>query len=211
MQTRINNIPVFLLFEVLDSTILSRMDEASPPTLSITLSTLLLSHVSYFALGGTNAISSLDLSQAYNGVAAYNAPIVGLLLFVGNWAGPIYWSMNGLNAALISAAEEDATVVAAKKAATPQKSAPNSLSNSSTTAISTSTPSMWHAYTQHNTLLTSFVASATLSTMLACTALRTHLFVWTVFSPKFLYAVGWLVGWHFLVNLGLGAVAVALE
>jgi ethanolaminephosphotransferase len=32
------------------------------------------------------------------------------------------------------------------------------------------------------------------------------LFVWTVFSPKYLYAVGWAVGMHLAVNVGLGGV-----
>jgi ethanolaminephosphotransferase len=40
--------------------------------------------------------------------------------------------------------------------------------------------------------------------MAACTLLRTHLFIWTVFSPKYLYAMAWAVGWHLLVNVGLG-------
>jgi len=40
--------------------------------------------------------------------------------------------------------------------------------------------------------------------MVACTALRTHLFIWTVFSPKYLYAMAWTVGWHLGINVGLG-------
>jgi ethanolamine phosphate transferase 2 subunit G len=30
--------------------------------------------------------------------------------------------------------------------------------------------------------------------------LREHLFIWTVFSPKFLFTVAWVVGQHVLVN-----------
>ena len=33
--------------------------------------------------------------------------------------------------------------------------------------------------------------------------MRTHLFVWTVFSPKFLYEAAWGVGVHLGVNIGL--------
>ena len=42
--------------------------------------------------------------------------------------------------------------------------------------------------------------------MAACTLLRTHLFIWTVFSPKYLYAMAWAVGWHLFVSVGLGRV-----
>lgn len=66
-----------------------------PPTI-ITITTLLLSHFSFFALGNSNAISSIDLSNAYNGVSGYNVIAVGLLLFAGNWAGPVWWAAAGV-------------------------------------------------------------------------------------------------------------------
>jgi ethanolaminephosphotransferase len=37
--------------------------------------------------------------------------------------------------------------------------------------------------------------------MAACTALRTHLFIWTVFSPKYLYILAWTILNHLLINL----------
>ncbi len=62
------------------------------------------------------------------------------------------------------------------------------------------------AWRDHVGLLTLFMAASTFGVMLACTVLRTHLFVWTVFSPKFLYAVAWLGGWHLGCNVVLGGV-----
>lgn len=46
---------------------------------------------------------------------------------------------------------------------------------------------------------------ALVGVMVACTVLREHLFVWTVFSPKFLFAAAWGVLFHLGVNVGWGA------
>lgn len=58
----------------------------------------------------------------------------------------------------------------------------------------------------HVALLTLFTGTMLLSVMAACTALRTHLFIWTVFSPKYLFAMAWGVAWHLGVSVGLGGV-----
>jgi ethanolaminephosphotransferase len=55
------------------------------------------------------------------------------------------------------------------------------------------------------TAMTSFVAASLIAVMAACTALRTHLFIWTVFSPKYLYVMAWAAGWHLGINVGLGS------
>ena len=52
--------------------------------------------------------------------------------------------------------------------------------------------------------LTLFAAASVAFIMAACTALRTHLFIWTVFSPKYLYAMAWSIGGHLLINVGFG-------
>lgn len=52
------------------------------------------------------------------------------------------------------------------------------------------------------TLLTTWLALETTAVLTACTLHRQHLFVWTVFSPKFLYMAAWVVVWH----LGCGVV-----
>ena len=60
---------------------------------------------------------------------------------------------------------------------------------------------LWKA---HVAVLTVFVAGGVVAVMAACTALRTHLFVWTVFSPKYLYCVAWSLGMHLGVDVALG-------
>jgi ethanolamine phosphate transferase 2 subunit G len=164
-QSRAANIPLFLLyhlqFRALQSVHLSVPD--------ITTSALLLQHMSFFAFGGTNAISSVDLSSAYNGVNGFNVVAVGVLTFVSNWAGPIYWT-------------SAATLLLVRKRAAGEKL----------------------VFARHATMLTFFVTWAVFFVMAACTALRTHLFIWTVFSPKYLYCMAWALGQHLVANLALG-------
>ena len=56
------------------------------------------------------------------------------------------------------------------------------------------------AYSFLITALATFACIHTLSVMVACMALREHLFIWTVFSPKYLYTAAWIVGQHTVVN-----------
>ena len=165
-QSRATNIPLFLLHS-LQVLFLSTAD-LSPPDL--TLSSLLLQHASYFAFGGSNAISSVDLSSAYNGVNDFNFFAVAILIFVGNWAAPIYFS--------------SATTILLLRAKRREWDNP--------------------VFGRHVAMLTTFIAWSVLFVMVACTVLRTHLFIWTVFSPKYLYSMAWSLGQHLGVNVGVG-------
>ncbi|OKL56752.1 hypothetical protein UA08_07882 [Talaromyces atroroseus] len=86
-QSRATNIPLFLLFRA-QAWILELVDMNSIET---TINLTLMQHVAFFAFGGSNALSSVDLSTAYNGISDYNVLVVGLLTFISNWAGPIWW------------------------------------------------------------------------------------------------------------------------
>ncbi|KAG0346959.1 major facilitator super transporter protein [Podila humilis] len=48
---------------------------------------------SFFFLGNSNSIASIDISNAYVGIQAYDILLTGVLTFVSNWAGPIWWSL----------------------------------------------------------------------------------------------------------------------
>lgn len=165
-QSRTTNIPLFLLFEGQYQTM--RHLQLSGPEL--TLTSILLQYASFFAFGGSNAISSIDLSNAYNGIEGYNVAAVGVLTFCGNWAGPLWWT----SATALLLSKHGETV--------PRQ--------------------FW---TAHLSLLTTFISSSLLFVMLACTTLRTHLFIWTVFSPKYLYSMAWSVGQHLCINVGYGS------
>ena len=123
----------------------------------------LFQYASFFAFGGTNSIATIDLSNAYNGVSGYNIGAVGMLTFVSNWVGPVWWAFGICQLFSLSQLRSG----------------------------------------DYLFLLTSFSTFAcihTLSVMVACTVLREHLFIWTVFSPKYLYTVAWVIGQHIFVN-----------
>ncbi|RHZ49410.1 major facilitator super transporter protein [Aspergillus turcosus] len=157
-QSRAVNIPIFLLFR-LQAIIL---DSLKMSAIEVTITSLLSQHMTFFAFGGSNAISSVDLSNAYNGIGSYSVALVGVLTFISNWAGPIWWV--------------------------------------STSRLLYSNPTFVETYC-HRTLLTFHVATTLMFVMAACTALRTHLFIWTVFSPKYLYILAWTILNHLLINL----------
>lgn len=160
-QSRITSIPLFALLE-LQTRALAWM-ELSPTEISLT--SIVLQYASFFAFGGSNAISSIDLSNGYNGVNGYNAAMVGILTFCSNWAGPIWWTF--------------ATMILVRRCRRGWQSSLNQLCQ----------------------LSTCFLASNVLFVMLACTALRTHLFIWTVFSPKYLYLLAWSFGQHLCISM----------
>lgn len=165
-QSRATNVPLFLIFRVQEFIFASM----SLTGIEVTVTSLLSQYMAFFAFGGSNAISSIDLSSAYNGVGSYNVIFVGILTFVSNWAGPIWWvSMTY-----------------------PLRSRSNQMDKQN-----------------HLALLTFYVTTALLSVMVACTVLRTHLFIWTVFSPKFLYCMAWAAAHHMIINV-LGEVLLWL-
>jgi ethanolamine phosphate transferase 2 subunit G len=173
-QSRTTNIPLFLLF----NTQLYFLSSQELSLIELTTSSLLLQFTSFFAFGGSNAISSVDLSNAYNGIGGFDILAVGVLTFLSNWAGPIYWT-------------SATTMLLLRK----RKAA----------AKATTTTPPKAVLRGHIALLTVFTACSVAAVMAACTILRTHLFVWTVFSPKYLYCIAWSLGQHLVVNIGLGS------
>ncbi|RYC66046.1 hypothetical protein CHU98_g140 [Xylaria longipes] len=169
-QSRATNAPLFLLFRGMYYV----LNELNLDPIEVTTTSLLLQFASFFAMGGSNAFTGIDLSSAYNGISDFNVFTVGALTFVSNWAGPVWW-MSASNLLLLSSR-----------------------------AKATSSETSRDVFTQHASLLTLFVAASLGSVMAACTALRTHLFIWTVFSPKYLYSMAWSLGQHLVINMGLG-------
>ncbi|CAI7610104.1 unnamed protein product [Penicillium discolor] len=154
-QSRATNVPLFLLFRI-QASILSSMNLTG---IEVTITTLIFQYMTFFAFGGSNAISSVDLASGYNGIDSYSVVLVGVLTFASNWAGPIWWASQS-HRLRPKDTEQDPSA-----------------------------------------LLTFHVAMSLVSVMAACTALRTHLFIWTVFSPKYLYSMAWATANHVAVNL----------
>ncbi|KAL7945738.1 alkaline-phosphatase-like protein [Trichoderma barbatum] len=165
-QSRATNIPLFLL----SSIILQALQSANLSIAEITATSIVLQYTTFFAFGGSNAISSVDLSSAYNGISGFNVIAVGILTLISNWAGPIFWT-SATNVLLLQKYRQGRT----------------------------------DAFRSHIILLTIFVSMSVAFVIAACTALRTHLFIWTVFSPKYLYCMAWSLGQHLLINVGFGS------
>ncbi|KAK6400457.1 major facilitator superfamily transporter protein [Elasticomyces elasticus] len=220
-QSRAPNIPLFLGMELqlLAFAVLlgnpARSLGAQSPRRNASLyiselatSTLLCSHVYFFCTGGSNSISSIDLSNAYNGIANYNVVAVGVLLFSSNWAGPVWWCSAAVLSTFTRPVKIDVEVSTAGKGerawvqdereALRREAKLEHVSKVSGNDL----PEHWLVYCAS---MTAFVATSLLAVMVACTALRTHLFIWTVFSPKYLYAMAWCIGWHIMVNISFGS------
>lgn len=195
-QSRVTNLPLFLLFQILQF-FLERL-EPGLETAEISTTSLVLQLASFFAMGGTNAISSVDLSNAYNGISEYSVVAVGVLTFVGNFAGPVWWA-SASNVLLLKR-----KLASASALASPASSASVVGKQGQGQGQGRSSGCDGVYYHQHIALWTVFVTASLGFVMAACTALRTHLFIWTVFSPKYLYSMAWGLGQHLLVNVGMG-------
>ncbi|RMY82112.1 hypothetical protein D0862_12122 [Hortaea werneckii] len=222
MQSRAPNIPLFLgmeaqrialshLFDT-SSNKENQLEESkrdsniSPTALAVV--TLLLSHTYFFCFGGSNSISSVDLSNAYNGVTDYNIVAVGLLLFASNWTGPIWWCSAAVLATFSKPTRSAERLIRKVFAnggrdwvAQERKMLREQAAVSQTKAVA-EVPDHWLAYVS---CMTAFIATSLVAVMAACTVLRTHLFIWTVFSPKYLFSLAWAVGWHVVINIGFGS------
>lgn len=225
-QTRAPNIPLLLGMELQREAlayILTPSDATNERSgsgehvITIATSTLLLSHVTFFCTGGSNSISSIDLSNAYNGVADYNIVAVGVLLFTSNWTGPIWWcsaanlllNTNAKPSIFASSERQKSGANAGQSWIDKERRRMHEDALKATMGVEKSASKKArgdedNAWTVYVSCQTAFVATSLLAVMAACTALRTHLFIWTVFSPKYLYAMAWSVGWHLVVNVGLG-------
>jgi ethanolaminephosphotransferase len=206
-QARTTNIPLFLFF-LFQLDVLTTL-RLTP--LQITITTVILSQASFFALGNSNAISSIDLSNAYNGVSGYNILAVGVLVFLSNWAGPVWWSIAGVTL-LVHAVGPAAAPPGAKKtdaAANRKKWVQTEFENlvpkeAERRAVDQKSLGAQPIFFTHATVLTLFTSTSLLAVMVACTVLRTHLFIWTVFSPKYLFAMSWTMAFHLIMSLGVG-------
>lgn len=183
-------------------------------SLQLAFSCLLHSHASFFALGNSNAISSIDLSNAYNGVSGYNVLAVAVLLFASNWAGPIWWTTWGIsqlsrNKLLIASSEKSPEQYFSFEGESKTLSA-KSVEPSSRPHMNYGDEPL-SAYQVFATIYTFFYAGALSSIMVACLVLRDHLFIWSVFSPKYLYVMAWTIAFHLGVSIGFGSIFWSLK
>ncbi|KAF9977594.1 major facilitator super transporter protein [Actinomortierella ambigua] len=58
-------------------------------------SVILWTMSSFFLLGNSNSIASIDIGNAYVGIRSYDIFLTGVLTFVSNWSGPLWWALAG--------------------------------------------------------------------------------------------------------------------
>ncbi|KAI5954811.1 LAS21 [Candida theae] len=189
-QTRHANIPVYLVLFVAKFTLAKLIHSTSTNVkkfiidnhiISTTFLCLCLQNLTFFSMGNTNSLATVDLSNAYNGVQNYDVLVVGVLTFISNFAGPIYWSLASLQ--LI------------------YEPGVSSFSGASPTDL-TSYPRLKYRVLLTKSYLTLLLYTVSAANLVAsCINLRFHLFVWTVFSPKLLYFASWLILINVLVDL----------
>ncbi|KAK9480900.1 alkaline-phosphatase-like protein [Lipomyces japonicus] len=184
-QTCPSNIPIFLLFAAIFSVTRRYVTHGNGSLISIAVTTLIWQHFSFFALGNSNSLASIDLSNAYNGISEYSIIPVGILTFASNWIGPIYFSAMALVLVSIRATKNlpPAGQVTIRHG-----------------FINTYLPII---YAYHSLSL--------LTILVSCFVLRSHLFIWTVFSPKLLYAAAWFVCQQIVVDTGLGVAIIMIS
>ncbi|TID23845.1 hypothetical protein CANINC_003137 [Pichia inconspicua] len=177
-QTHYLNVPLFAVMYVIMTTFSAIAPSDCVHTNVFNVFTLLMQNLTFFQFGGTNALSSVDLTNSFNGLSEYNMIASGLLTYTCNWAGPLFWTLAHIN--MIFAKVETDKVEKVK----------------------------WKIL--FDRLLFNFVFYSVSGLLLlgCCYHLRFHLFIWTVFSPKILYFLSWLLC-NAVFDFALSALIVA--
>lgn len=186
-QTRVEVIPIFLVFFLMKYVFASQIKKEEDQKIDlqkrvylVTITSICAQQLSFFSMGGTNLLATVDLSNAYNGIKSYNVIIVGLLTFISNFSGPIFWVMSSYQ--LIFDAE-------------------------STRYERASQPLVREFTLKKQVLLFKAIVSllfysvSALSLAGSCFNLRFHLFIWSVFSPKLLFFGVWTLFINVIVEL----------
>lgn len=162
-QTNYLNVPLFPVLYLILVGFVKCAPDVTINSNVFNIFTLLLQNLTFFQFGSTNSLSSVDLTNSFNGLSSYNVFLSGLLTYTCNWAGPIFWTIAHLFIVFNRLPEEK---VKSDK---------------------------WKIL--FDRLLFNFVFYSTSGLLLlgCCYHLRFHLFIWTVFSPKILYFLSWLV------------------
>ncbi|GAA6063504.1 hypothetical protein JCM10212_004766 [Sporobolomyces blumeae] len=90
--TRQANVPLFSILW-LHRDALDRLASSTSP-LVFALTFIAFQSASFFALGGSNSLATVDLSQAYNGLSSYSFPLVTLLTYLSNFSGPLFFAVS---------------------------------------------------------------------------------------------------------------------
>lgn len=194
-QTRVEVIPIYFVFTIMKWAIASILNKNRTKlhqnldilAIAITALIICIQNLSFFSIGNTNLLATVDLSNAYNGVKSYDVILVGFLTFVSNFAVTIYWSFASLQlifepSFIFLRSSEDFSVYLKKF--------------------------KWNILLLKSYLLLLFYSLAAINLVGSCINLRFHLFIWTVFSPKLLYFASWFILINGLIDLIVAGVVL---
>lgn len=192
-QSRAEIIPIFLTFYVIKFLMakllinneLRLQNNIDQFLITMGAFTLCLQNLSFFSMGNTNLLATVDLSNSYNGFKSYDVFLVGALTFFSNFSGPIFWSLTSLQLFF-----ENRVIV-------------YDIKNSSRNLINLGRIKSKIVYGRILVGLVFYSISA-LNLVGSCFNLRFHLFIWTVFSPKLLFFASWSI----LMNLTIETISV---
>ena len=91
---RAHNIPAFTFVQVVESQLRTVLRRCKLSILSTAFLYSLHGSATFFLLGNSNAISSIDVSVGFAGVPFYCIPLHGLLILLYTCAGPIFWMLS---------------------------------------------------------------------------------------------------------------------
>lgn len=134
-------------------------------------------------MGNTNLLATVDLSNAYNGVASYDVFLVGVLTFVSSFTGPIFWSLT-----LVCWILETNVL---------------SFDSELTQVLILRSRLRFQVFQVKSLLTLTFYSVGALSLIGSCINLRFHLFIWTVFSPKLLFFAAWTILVNCLIDFAV--------
>lgn len=179
-----------------------------PKPVAATSILLALTQCTFFLMGNSNSLSSVDLGNAYIGVDDYNIGFTGLLTFVSNWSGSIWWTIAGISMIVdgywqcYKPAESEvthpqSTAVTAPEDDDEDENEDEILETTPTEGSKSKISSDLLSYYSMYYICSALFFSVALSTLtISVTLLRQHLFIWTVFSPKFLFQGAWITLYH---------------
>ncbi|RIA98610.1 alkaline-phosphatase-like protein [Glomus cerebriforme] len=187
LLSRPHNVPLYGLYYIQFYLFLYYNNNSLLTPLSYNFFIILFEFLSFFSLGNSNSLSSIDISHSYTGINDYNVVLVGLLTFLGNWSGPIWWCL--------------ASIILRKEIKWKLTKETNNNNNIKKVDDDDKIKQNVILFLDYYIYTSIFHSIVIFILSIGVMILRNHLFIWTVFSPKYLYQIIWNTLFHFGVEL----------
>ncbi|KAF8730197.1 hypothetical protein HU200_017172 [Digitaria exilis] len=165
LQQPINAIPLLLIFlQTFSSIAYFSLDKTLHKQWVQVIAMQFLGMAGHFGLGNTNSLASIDVAGAFIGVSSYSTVLSGILMFIITYGSPLMLYLGMLVYISVKDSDDIST----------QRQLKLSYILDKMVTLPCLLP-----------LLINSVALTSYTTVLLL--MRNHLFVWSVFSPKYLY------------------------